>query len=785
MKTAGFKLAKIFAIVLLAAMAALGVQAHGGQAFSAFAADGGLDGAAGSANSPDGNAFAQGTRAVNEGRWADAIAVFSKIAEEKSDHAEGALYWQAYAENKLGKGGDALATCSALKKAYPKSSWMDDCGALEIEIGAKNGQPVLPKTQPSDDLRLLALNSMMQRDPAHAQAQIQEILDDEDSSTKLREGALFILGRHQSDLTFPEIVRIRYIEGDVRVARGRESEKVSGSEWEKAQANLPLENGYSLVTGEGRAEIEFENASTIYLGENSVLSLNDLHSTNGVPYTDIALLSGTATLHVQPYISGEMFVLRTPSDANLMTAYPNQTYMRVTSYADATAFTALESGSLRLPGLTQQASAGQTTYYSGSRRIDSPEGVDSSNSPNLEAWDKWVAEHVTKRAAAMNEVMAAAGVTAPLPGMAEMAGQGRFFDCAPYGKCWEPNAATGQESAEGRPAASESAATAAVPAPGVVSESAQGLSAQTQPAQNQTAQNQSSANKPHGPVGFIPGPSGAAPWQTAMLMDGFPCMPMAVTMRQVRDPATGRMRWTGDPYNMPYDWAVCHAGYWVPRNGRYAWCVGKRHHHEPFRWVKWEHRVAYVPIHPRDIKGQLPINAKHIVFSVGKNGPVVQPVRMEPDRRIELMNEPPRELRAVTPIPLERAEEPHMLAHELKTGLIAKGGISVKGIPITFDHKSQSFMMARQEVHGSHSVTVNAPIGGRGGSLQAHAGSFGGSGSRGSFSGGGGPHGGGSGAGSHSGGSSGGGSSGGGSHGGGSSAGGGGSSGGSSGGGHH
>jgi hypothetical protein len=39
-------------------------------------------------------------------------------------------------------------------------------------------------------------------------------------------------------------------------------------------------------------------------------------------------------------------------------------------------------------------------------------------------FDKWVADRVAQRAAAMAEVMKAAGLTSPLPGLADMKGQG-------------------------------------------------------------------------------------------------------------------------------------------------------------------------------------------------------------------------------------------------------------------------------------------------------------------------------------------------------------------------
>src|SRR5665213_3349494 len=93
--------------------------------------------------------------------------------------------------------------------------------------------------------------------------------------------------------TYPQIVRLSLVEGDVRVSRGEDGQKATGSAWEKAAVDVPLESGFSLVTGTGRAEIELEDASTIYLADNSVLTFKELSTTEGIPFTSLALLSGT------------------------------------------------------------------------------------------------------------------------------------------------------------------------------------------------------------------------------------------------------------------------------------------------------------------------------------------------------------------------------------------------------------------------------------------------------------------------------------------------------------
>jgi len=150
------------------------------------------------ADAPDSKAFADGTRAINEGRWSDAVAIFSNVVQQRSANADGALYWKAYAENKLGEAQPALDTCGELRRDYPRSRWIDDCGALEIEIHSKSNQPVQPNAEPDENLKLLALSAMMQKDESRAVGEIQKILES-GSSENLKEKAVFILAQGRSN----------------------------------------------------------------------------------------------------------------------------------------------------------------------------------------------------------------------------------------------------------------------------------------------------------------------------------------------------------------------------------------------------------------------------------------------------------------------------------------------------------------------------------------------------------------------------------------------------------
>ena len=717
---------------------------------------------------------ADGTRAIDQGRWADAVKIFTEVASQHGDHADAALYWKAYAEDKLDQWKPSQDSCKDLRINYPRSRWIEDCGALEVEIRAKSGKPVQIDPKASDDVKLLALNAMLRQDEPRALAEIQTILNG-DSSEKLKKEAQFILGHHYSDETFAQIVRLSYVEGDVRIQRGAPNGKQSLGEWETAVADLPIETGFSLVTGEGgRAEIEFENASTIYLDENSVLTFNDLHETAGVPFTEMALLSGTVSLNFRPYITWEKLILHTPSN-DWVAGYPSKSSVRVEAFTNAVSVTPLPGGEFLLPGVPKNANAwGRTFTYVGGQLQDA-EGVASSEA--FSSWDKWVADRVAQREAAIQTVMQSAGLAEPIPGLADMAGQGKFFACAPYGTCWEPNDLAEQED---QPQQRSMQRTIERPQLELAAYHPSAMLMRTSLAPIRAAQ------------------SAAVPRSNFDYFDQFPCMPASVRYRAVSGNQTVvNPAWA--PAGRRYDWAVCHAGSWIRHKHHYVWVAGgKRHHIDPVRWLKSGRQVAFAPLHPYDVKGRPAINARHTVFAIsGKNDAIVQSARFERNLPIEYLKEAPKDYRTAPMPPLTLAEAPRMEAHPYRDVAGNKGTTDTRsGIAIHFDAKSQTFLMARQEMHEGKTTTAFAPISNHSGTLQARAASFGGAsggGSRGGSSGG--SHGGSGGSarggsGSGAGGSRGGGgsSSGGGSHGGGASSGGGSGGGGGGGGGggsHH
>lgn len=142
--------------------------------------------------------YKDGTEYLDESKWSEALNKFQQVAALKGRRADGALYWQAYALNKLGRKQESLRTIGELRASYPKSQWLKDAGALEVEVKQATGQPVRPNAEADDDYKLLALNSIIQSDPDRAIPIIEEMLNKPTNSPRLKERAMFVLAQSDS-----------------------------------------------------------------------------------------------------------------------------------------------------------------------------------------------------------------------------------------------------------------------------------------------------------------------------------------------------------------------------------------------------------------------------------------------------------------------------------------------------------------------------------------------------------------------------------------------------------
>ena len=81
---------------------------------------------------------------------------------------DGALYWKAYGLGRLGRRPEAQATLAELRKSHPQSRWLGEAKALEVELQQASGKPAGPTNGDDEELKLLALNSLMNTDSEKA-----------------------------------------------------------------------------------------------------------------------------------------------------------------------------------------------------------------------------------------------------------------------------------------------------------------------------------------------------------------------------------------------------------------------------------------------------------------------------------------------------------------------------------------------------------------------------------------------------------------------------------------
>lgn len=141
--------------------------------------------------------YDDGREALDEDRYDQAESKFKQLADMNGPQTDAALYWKAYAENRLGKRDTALATIADLKRRFSQSRWQKDASALEIEVRQSNGQPAHPETQTDDELKMLAIQGLMNSDPERAMPLLEKVLNGS-GSPKEKSKALFVMAQNGS-----------------------------------------------------------------------------------------------------------------------------------------------------------------------------------------------------------------------------------------------------------------------------------------------------------------------------------------------------------------------------------------------------------------------------------------------------------------------------------------------------------------------------------------------------------------------------------------------------------
>ncbi len=151
--------------------------------------------------------YDEGREALDEDRYDQAAHKFSELVSMNGPQTDAALYWKAYAENKQGKKDAALASIAELKRRFAQSRWKKDAEALEIETRQSTGQKPNPEGVADEDLKMLALQGVMNNDPARG-AQILAQRLNGSASPKEKSKALFVLAQSGTPEAMEIVARV-------------------------------------------------------------------------------------------------------------------------------------------------------------------------------------------------------------------------------------------------------------------------------------------------------------------------------------------------------------------------------------------------------------------------------------------------------------------------------------------------------------------------------------------------------------------------------------------------
>lgn len=141
--------------------------------------------------------YDEGREALDEDQFREAERSFTELVKLNGPQTDAALYWMAYAQNREGKKEASLGTIAELKKRYPQSRWKKDGEALEIEVRSSTGSKANPEAQNDEDLKLLALQGLMNSNPEKAMPLVEGILNGA-GSPRMKSKALFVLAQNGS-----------------------------------------------------------------------------------------------------------------------------------------------------------------------------------------------------------------------------------------------------------------------------------------------------------------------------------------------------------------------------------------------------------------------------------------------------------------------------------------------------------------------------------------------------------------------------------------------------------
>lgn len=244
------------------------------------------------------------------------------------------------------------------------------------------------------------------------------------TATLIAAGATPARAGDTTGYSYARIVRLSYVNGDVQIVRTDKS-----NHWEPAVLNMPIQQGFAVGTNNGRAEVELESGSTIWLAENSVLQFTELALSNGGRVTRMMLSEGTATFETS-LANGDAFEVSTPS---VKITPSNKSRFRIDMFSEGGAVSVFNGK------VTANSAAGDTEVPKGETFALNNKATKTAmkRNPGTDEWDHWVSSRETAETNALNNTPSYAN--APFSyGMADLSAFGAWNYFPGFGYGWQP-----------------------------------------------------------------------------------------------------------------------------------------------------------------------------------------------------------------------------------------------------------------------------------------------------------------------------------------------------------
>jgi FecR protein len=228
----------------------------------------------------------------------------------------------------------------------------------------------------------------------------------------------------QEGYSYARIVRLSVVQGEVQLTRS------SSSDWENAIPNMPVQQGFTVATNNGRAEIEFESGAVMWIAENTVVQFTELALTDGGRITRLTMTQGAASFEVKQ-TAGDVFEV---AAGGLHATIPERAKFRVDASRENPSVRVF-NGSASVNDGTNTVTVLKGQTYSMDVGDSSEPGL--SPNPKTDSWDAWVNDRAGQ--IARGETATTAYADAPVSyGMSDLSSYGNWVDCPGYGFGWQP-----------------------------------------------------------------------------------------------------------------------------------------------------------------------------------------------------------------------------------------------------------------------------------------------------------------------------------------------------------